>query len=391
MWKKLAVPIMLGAALISFSAHAESKTFADSTSHWAKESIQKAVGKGYVDGYEDLTFRPDMSVTRAEFVKMAVTALKLKVSGSTSGTDWYLPYVNAAVQAGIHRWSDFSTGDWNTPITRQEMARMIVRATDKELQKEDVKKTDSELLYLAAKAGLIQGLSGGELGEGEATTRAQSVTVIERILTVNGGGNLEVDKYAVNRAELAWHKTNIFTVMPQFFMKLHSSSKWNPDDMFVETSDGLYRGELDALVAIDLDDPNDPNRQLVNLSDLKWLNLATSKVQPVSDINEAYLLYFKGRVVFNRDTNIYSNTKEYVLFSLIGFEFERDEAKKGNMVSFAPTTYRDFNNGIFPGIVISKKVKTDDSLFIEIRSSAIPPNPTYSKTLLWANPIKQNR
>lgn len=381
MWRKIAGPFILGATLVSYSASAEPNPFTDSAAHWAKESIEKAVGKGYVDGYEDRTFRPDLSVTRAEFVKMVVTALKLSVSGRAGAGDWYLPYVNVAVGAGIHRWSDFSSGDWNTPITRQEMSRMIVRATDKELQKPDAAKSDSELMYLAAKAGLIQGLSGGQLGESEATTRAQSVTVIERILTINSGGKLEVDKHAVNRAELAWHKTNIFTVMPEFFGNVRSTSSWNPDNMFVETPDGLYRSELDGIIAIDLDDPDDPHWYLLgDVSSLKWWNVYARKGQLVEDLKNAYVLYFNGREVYNHDSNIYVKDEQFLTVTISGIEFNRQDMTNG-ILNGSAALYKDKTFDV-PATVIPKKVKTSGDLFIKIYAPARPPHNNYMKELL---------
>lgn len=185
------------------------RTFFDVREHWAKDSVEKAVQKGYVDGYEDGTFRPDLSVTRAEFIKMTVQGMKLQTAAQASGDNWYTPFVNAAVSAGIHRWSDFSTGDWNTPITRQEMARIAVRATDPMLQKPEVRMDDRSFMYNATKKGLIQGLAGGELGPDKSTTRAQSVTIIERILTVNGGGKLDVDKAALSYAAVELRGSNI--------------------------------------------------------------------------------------------------------------------------------------------------------------------------------------
>jgi hypothetical protein len=379
MWRKIAGPFIIGATLVSFSASAEPNPFTDSAAHWAKESIEKAVGKGYVDGYEDRTFRPDLSVTRAEFVKMVVTALKLSVNGKASDGEWYLPYVNVAVGAGIHRWSDFSSGDWNTPITRQEMSRMIVRATDKELQKPDAAKSDSELMYLAAKAGLIQGLSGGQLGESEATTRAQSVTVIERILTVNGGGKLEVDKHAVNRAELAWHKTNIFTVMPELYKNISTGYPWNADNLFVETPDG-YRGELDALIAIDLDDPEDPNRFLLgDINMLKWHNASLSKGQPVSELQNMYVLYFKGREIYNNNPQVYRST-DYVPFNMTGFIHNQDDLKNGKMTSIAHVFQNKYLD--IPAFVISKHAKVRVGFSVIIHAPALAGNKLYDKTII---------
>lgn len=379
MWKKIAIPLIAGAVLVSAAAEAGSVRFVDSSGHWAKEAIERAVGKGYVDGYEDRTFRPDVSVTRAEFVKMIASALKLPVSGKTEGSDWYLPYVNAAVGAGIHRWSDFSTGDWNTPITRQEMSRMIVRATDKDLQKPDANKADTELMYLATKAGLIQGLAGGELGLSEATTRAQSVTVIERILTVNAGGTLEVDKHAVNRAELAWHKTNIFTVVPEFFKNVSSGYPWNPDNLFVETPDG-YRGELDALIAIDLDDPNDPNLHLLgDVSTLKWHNTNLRKGLPVSELRDVYVLYFKGREIYNNNPEVY-RSRENVPYTLSGFIKNTEDYLNGKMTGVAPIFQNEYLD--IPAFVISKHAEVRGGFYVKIHAPALAGNKLYDKTLI---------
>jgi hypothetical protein len=42
--------------------------FKDIENHWAKASIEKAIKKGIVNGYEDGTFRPDKTPTRAELM-----------------------------------------------------------------------------------------------------------------------------------------------------------------------------------------------------------------------------------------------------------------------------------------------------------------------------------
>ncbi len=45
--------------------------FTDISGHWAETSIANAVAKGWITGYEDGTFRPDQSITRAEVVTIA--------------------------------------------------------------------------------------------------------------------------------------------------------------------------------------------------------------------------------------------------------------------------------------------------------------------------------
>ena len=207
--------ILASSALTAGNPARAADLFPDVTADWQKEPVALAVQHGYVDGYEDGTFRPDNRVTRAEFAKMVTTALKLPTGQSASGDDWYVPYINAAVNAGIHQWSDFTTGDWNTPITRQEIARMAVRAVGIKAEESNV----DSFMYEATKAGLIQGLEGGKLGKDEATTRAQSVTLIERILDKKAGKELLVDKDAQSYAEYEYKGNNIETVFEFVGMK----------------------------------------------------------------------------------------------------------------------------------------------------------------------------
>lgn len=46
------------------------KTFSDITGHWAQKNIELAVGNGWINGYEDGTFRPNNNITRAETFAM---------------------------------------------------------------------------------------------------------------------------------------------------------------------------------------------------------------------------------------------------------------------------------------------------------------------------------
>lgn len=125
--------------------------FKDTSQHWAELPIQTAVEKKYVDGYEDGSFKPEQNLSRAEYLKMVTTAMKIQVDKPGVGDNWYTPYVNAAVKAGLHRWSDFTSGDWNTAISRLEMSRVAVRATTKELQNPAVKMDDTSFMYNATK------------------------------------------------------------------------------------------------------------------------------------------------------------------------------------------------------------------------------------------------
>lgn len=53
----------------------ESAPLSDISGHWAENEIPALVDRGYLKGYPDGTFRPDQSMTRAEFAAMIVSTL----------------------------------------------------------------------------------------------------------------------------------------------------------------------------------------------------------------------------------------------------------------------------------------------------------------------------
>ena len=74
-------------------------SFTDISGHWAEEYIQSAVAKGWINGYEDGTFRPDKYITRAEAMTIVNHLLNRKVDAEGLHAD--------AVQ-----WADNLESDW---------------------------------------------------------------------------------------------------------------------------------------------------------------------------------------------------------------------------------------------------------------------------------------
>lgn len=397
--KKL-VPLILASAITfgtSYGMVSSDSGFTDvKAGHWAKNTIQSAVNKGYVSGYPGGLFKPDQAISRSEFIKMVVSALDLptdKANGS-----WYEPYVKAAQAEGMYSSADYtnSEAEWNKNITRKEMAKIAARAIGQTTNEDD------KWMYLATKAGLITGLGKGELGENKTTTRAQSVTIIERILTVKNGGQLPVDKYAVGSAEIAWHGTNIFTVMPEMLVPDESrftdkqkgktlEELWDEEKMIIDSPDGKYRGQLEALIAIDVSDPNDPNWSLLPpKSKLKWFNgYYEMDNLKVMDWPNSYILYFKGEQVYNKDKKMYSPIN-YVNFSIIGFESPDDaQFYKGTLNGKAYVYKKAY--GDIPALVIPKKgtINKNDYFTISIITPATS-NFGYKYQYLLDVPVVKN-
>ena len=91
---------------------------------------------GVVDGYEDGTYRPDQTVTRAEMAKLIITALGVADYASATNSSysdmalaqWAIPYVEYATILNIVEGvggGRFSPGN---PVTYEQAATMIVRA-----------------------------------------------------------------------------------------------------------------------------------------------------------------------------------------------------------------------------------------------------------------------
>lgn len=108
----------------------------DSTA-WYSTYVAAAKQEGIVGGYEDGTFRPNAPVTRAEALKIILTAAAKSVDGAPASpfTDvpqsaWFAKYVNFAFAQGVVSGKTETTFDPNGNITRGEMAKIAVKTYD---------------------------------------------------------------------------------------------------------------------------------------------------------------------------------------------------------------------------------------------------------------------
>lgn len=108
----------------------------DIRGHWAEQEINDWVDRGYITGYPDGTFRPNQSITRAEFITLVNKSFgfhqKAKISFSdVSPASWYYNEVAAAMAAGYIRGYVDNTIKPDRPITRQEVAAIAYRLLDR--------------------------------------------------------------------------------------------------------------------------------------------------------------------------------------------------------------------------------------------------------------------
>ncbi|MDO7907689.1 S-layer homology domain-containing protein [Paenibacillus sp. JX-17] len=178
------------------AANHMNKTFSDTAGHWGGSTIQTAMKLRIVDGYADGAFRPNASVTRAEYAAMISRAFGL-ASSPASGTfkdvrsNWAAGYIGALAEKGII--GGYADGSFkpDAAITRAEMVAIIGRVLNLNILSSNVQPrfTDvgsgywaADIIRQAASAKLIAGTSASAFSPKGMATRAEAVTVIIRAL-----------------------------------------------------------------------------------------------------------------------------------------------------------------------------------------------------------------
>ncbi|TFZ39953.1 VWA domain-containing protein [Soehngenia longivitae] len=101
----------------------ESDKFSDIKGHWANKYINSAAEKGWVNGYEDGTFKPDNYISRAEFVTLVNQVLNRRVSKENILEDarqfpdliegkWYYEAMQEAINSHEFEWLEDDTEKW---------------------------------------------------------------------------------------------------------------------------------------------------------------------------------------------------------------------------------------------------------------------------------------
>ena len=99
---------------------------------WYQKYIGYMASNNYVQGGEDGSFRPNASITRAEFVVMVSRYLGKSASGASSFSDcaghWADGYINVLASAGYIGGYEDGTFHPDAPITRAEAVTILNRA-----------------------------------------------------------------------------------------------------------------------------------------------------------------------------------------------------------------------------------------------------------------------
>lgn len=124
--KGLAFGITIGAA-DTIKASATSDI---SDNYFAKTQIEEFIKEGIINGYPDKTFRPNDKITRAEFVRIVNKAFGFNKVGTKTLKDvkegaWYENDVKIALEKGYINGYEDNTFRPNENITREQMAKIL--------------------------------------------------------------------------------------------------------------------------------------------------------------------------------------------------------------------------------------------------------------------------
>lgn len=168
----------------------------DIHNHWAEKQIAEWVNNGLIKGYSDGTFKPDNSITRAEFAVIVNRIFGYtRISGDNfsdvSARDWFANDVKRSKAAGYILGTDDGKFLPNNKISRQEAAEIIFRILELEFDKTDALSayTDAGSISDSNKAYVntiiakeyMKGYSNKTFGASKYMTRAEVVAALDRV------------------------------------------------------------------------------------------------------------------------------------------------------------------------------------------------------------------
>lgn len=172
------------------------KRFKDiSIKDWFISTVAKLVELGGIDGYDDGTFRPKNTITKAEYTKIVVGSLGFRME-EPKDKHWATNYMNKAEELGLIDKGEMPLKDYNVPITRNEAVKIAVRAceylgektpSNYQEYKDYIRDYNSiptkykEYVLKGTAIGLIDGYDDSTFRGNNNLTRAEGATIIVRI------------------------------------------------------------------------------------------------------------------------------------------------------------------------------------------------------------------
>lgn len=230
LWLALALTVYaftgLAASTTVHAADAEKIHFSDTQGHWAESTINRLVDQGILDGYPDGTFRPNEPVSVDQFLKILLLSFTEKhqngerswketfVSSLSTANQsilrqdyrnfsfapstigyWAKPYIDVA--SDLHLLNPSGYTDFKQKLNREQVAELLYYSLKETefLEDEDYSRklavnigdlrsaNDRQQKFIAEAyaKGIMEGYPNGYFGVGVTVTRAESLTIVERL------------------------------------------------------------------------------------------------------------------------------------------------------------------------------------------------------------------
>ncbi|MDO5301580.1 MAG: S-layer homology domain-containing protein [Tissierellia bacterium] len=166
--KLVAVTLALS-LMLAQGSNVMARSFSDTRGHWSAPYVNTLSDMGILSGYGDGDFRPDASITKAEFYAMVNKAAGYSKTYTVTFTDvngshWFYNDVAKAIKAGYIQPTTGALNP-NRAISRQEAMRIfayIYNITDSESYLNRF--TDRSSITAAARPGVAAMISHGIVG-----------------------------------------------------------------------------------------------------------------------------------------------------------------------------------------------------------------------------------
>lgn len=180
----------------------DSAIFTDMKGHWSNDAVLRLVEENVITGFEDKTFRPEEYVTRAQFVKMIVSAFGVNAGenkitfSDVNSSMWHYDYITKAANSGLVL-GDNGLFRPEEKITREDAAVILYRLLEMKNSvpfgtywfndESSISSYSRDAVLALSGAGIINGYNGNFMPKNN-TKRCEAATLIYKVKIYLEGG-----------------------------------------------------------------------------------------------------------------------------------------------------------------------------------------------------------
>lgn len=216
-FKKVSLIFISSTLILTSSVFARS--FNDTRGHWASKSINVITKNRIMKGYEDNTFRPDESMSRAEFYAVINNLAKLDKTytvtfSDVKTSDWYYNDVAKGIKAG---YLTPTTGPLNPDreISREEVAEILgymyslkpnASATNEFKDASTIKASARGYVGALVEAGVLKGYENGNFYPKRSMRRSEVAVLIRSLVDKYG----QPDQKTLNNSKIKFGSRDLY-------------------------------------------------------------------------------------------------------------------------------------------------------------------------------------